>query len=105
VKTKHNPIFWKRSTTNKGINKPRAKAPVPREHAASSQAAIAPNGGSNAGSRKASTQKVPTTPTAVTPQYKSPAPAASDNATAAPATKRSYKAPRGRGQAAPVKSA
>jgi hypothetical protein len=105
VKTKHNPIFWKRSTTNKGINKPRAKAPVPREHAASSQAAIVPNGGSNAGSRKASTQKVPTTPTAVTPQYKSPAPAAPDNATAAPATKRSYKAPRGRGQAAPVKSA
>jgi hypothetical protein len=105
VKTKHNPIFWKRSTTQKGINKPRGKALVPREHAASSQAVIAPNGGSNAGSRKASTQKVPTALTAATPQHKSPAPAASDNATAAPATKRSYKAPRGRGQTAPVNSA
>jgi hypothetical protein len=96
VKTKHNPIFWKRGAPNKGINKPRGKAPVPREHAASSQAPIAPNGGSNAGPRKPSTQKVPTAPTAATP-------VASDNA-AAPAPKRSYKAPRGRGQTAPVKS-
>lgn len=104
VKTKHNPIFWKKSLPNKGINKPRAKPTIPREYAASSQTSTAPNGSSNAGSKKTSSQKVPTASTTATPQYKSPAPTASDNAT--PASKRGgFKAPRGRGQNAPVKSA
>lgn len=102
VKTKHNPIFWKRSGPSKGINKPRSKVALPKENnTANPQVSTVPNGGSNAGSRKASSQKVPTTSTAATPQYKSPAPTVSDNT--APASKRSFKAPRGRGQA-PVKS-
>jgi hypothetical protein len=102
LKTKHNPIFWKRSGPSKGITKSRAKAAVPKENVANPQVSTAPNGGSNAGSRKVSSQKVPTASTAMTPQYKSPAPVVSDNA--APVSKRGgFKAQRGRGQA-PVKS-
>ena len=103
VKTKHNPIFWKRSGPSKGTTKPRAKAALPKENVASPQASTVPNGGSNASSRKASAQKVPAATTAATPQYKSPTPVVPENA--APASKRGgFKVPRGRGQA-PLKSA
>ena len=103
VKTKHNPIFWKRSGPSKGFTKPRTKAAIPKENIANPQMSSAPNGSTSAGSRKASSQKVPTASNAATPQYKSPAPVVPDNA--APASKRGgFKAARGRGQA-PVKSA
>jgi hypothetical protein len=102
VKTKHNPIFWKKSGSSKGITKPRAKAAFPKENVANPQVPTASNGGSGAGSRKASSQKTPTVSNVATPQHKSPAPVVPDNA--APVSKRGgFKAPRGRGQA-PIKS-
>ncbi|GAB7330990.1 hypothetical protein MBLNU13_g02495t2 [Cladosporium sp. NU13] len=102
VKTKHNPIFWKKSGPSKGTTKPRAKAAFPKENVANLQASTAPNSGSNAGSRKVSSQKTPTASAAATPQHKSPAPVVPD--TAAPVSKRGgFKASRGRGQA-PIKS-
>jgi hypothetical protein len=102
VKTKHNPIFWKKSGPSKGITKPRAKAPFSKENVANPQVSTAPNGGSNPSSRKPSSQKTPTASTVATPQHKSPAPVVPD--TAAPVSKRGgFKAPRGRGQA-PIKS-
>jgi hypothetical protein len=93
VKTKHNPIFWKRTGQSKAFSKPKAKAPVPKDSSVNSP----PSG---AGSRKASSQKVLTGSN--TPTHKSPAPVASDSA--AP-RKGPPKAPRGRGQNAPVKTA
>lgn len=96
VKTKHNPIFWKRTGQNKAFSKPKAKAPVPKDSGVNSP----PSGGPAAGSRKASSQKVLTGSN--TPTHKSPAPAASDSA--AP-RKGPPKAPRGRGQNASVKTA
>ena len=102
VKTKHNPIFWKKSGPSKGITKPRAKAALPKENITNPQVSTATSGGPNAGSRKASSQKTPTASTAATPQHRSPAQVVSDNA--APVSKRGgFKAPRGRGQA-PIKS-
>jgi len=102
VKTKHNPIYWKRSGPSKGVSKPRVKSAFPKENFANPQVSTVPNGGSNAGSRKASSQKTPTASNVATPQHKSPAPAVSDNA--APTSKRGgFKGPRGRGQA-PIKS-
>jgi hypothetical protein len=102
VKTKHNPIFWKKSGPSKGITKPRAKAPFSKENVANPQVSTAPNGVSNPGSRKPSSQKTPTASTVATPQHKSPASVVPD--TAAPVSKRGgFKAPRGRGQA-PIKS-
>jgi len=102
VKTKHNPIYWKRSGPSKGVSKPKAKSAFTKENVANPQVSTVPNGGTNAGSRKASSQKTPTASNVATPQHKSPAPAVSDNA--APASKRGgFKAPRGRGQA-PIKS-
>jgi hypothetical protein len=92
VKTKHNPIFWKRTGQNKTFSKPKAKAPVTKESGMTSPT-------SGAGSRKASSQKVLTGSN--TPN-KSPAPAASDSA--AP-RKGPPKAPRGRGQNVPLKTA
>lgn len=103
VKTKHNPIFWKRSNSGKGFTKPRPKAPFSKENNMSSPMSTAPNGGPNADSKKAGTMKAPITSNA-TVQHKPSTPAVPDNA--APASKRGshYKAPRGRGQNAPVKS-
>jgi len=98
VKTKHNPIFWKRTGQNKALSKPKAKAPVPKESGMNSPT----SGGLAAGSRKASSQKVLTGSNTPTTQQKSPAPAASDSA--AP-RKGLPKAPKGRGQNAPVKTA
>lgn len=102
VKTKHNPIFWKRTGQNKAFNKPKAKAPIPKESGMNSPASTAPNSGPVTSSRKASSQKVLTGSNTSTPQHKSPAPAATDSA--AP-RKGPPKAPRGRGQNAPVKTA
>jgi hypothetical protein len=102
VKTKHNPIFWKRTGQSKAFSKPKAKAPIPKDSGANSPASTAPGSGPTAGSRKASNQKVLTGSNTSTPQQKSPAPAALDNA----APRRGPpKAPRGRGQNAPVKTA
>jgi hypothetical protein len=102
VKTRHNPIFWKRNGANKGVNKLKPKTVIPREASVNSQASTAPNGVPNAGSRKASSQKVPVSLTTATPQYKSQASTTTDNV--APTGKRGFKSPRGRGQNAPVKS-
>jgi hypothetical protein len=102
VKTKHNPIFWKRNGQNKAFNKPKAKAPIPKDSGANSPASAAPSSGPAAGSRKASGQKVLTGPNTSTPQQKSPAPVAQDSAVP---RRGPPKAPRGRGQNAPVKTA
>lgn len=105
VKTKHNPIFWKRSNNGKGFSKPRpSKAPFSKENNTSPPVSTAPNGGPNADSRKAGSLKAPIPSNATVAQHKSSPPAVPDNA--APAGKRGshFKAPRGRGQNAPVKS-
>lgn len=102
VKTKHNPIFWKRVGQGKGASKPRAKAVAAKENTANSAPNAAPSG-SNAGSRKASSQKVSTVST---PQQKSPAP--TPPAAQAPANGKrgpNSKGPKGRGHNVPIKSA
>lgn len=103
VKTRHNPIFWKRGGQGKGINKAKAKVAIPKTSGAQSPVSAAPNSGSNAGSRKPSSQKVSTVWSTSTPQQKSPTLAATDSA--APNAGKRFKPSRGRGQNAPAKSA
>lgn len=102
VKTKHNPIFWRRTGLNKGTHKPKTKTVAAKETGVITPNSTVPNSASNAGSRKASSQKVSA---ASTPQQKSPTPGATDNAASA-GSKRgfSFKAAKGRGPNASVKS-
>ena len=102
VKTKHNPIFWKRTGQNKAFSKPKGKAPISKENGANSPVSAAPTNGPTAGSRKASSQKALIGSSNAASQQKSPAPVPSDNAAQ---RKGPPKASRGRGQNAPVKTA
>lgn len=97
VKTKHNPIFWRRSGPYKGPNKPKAKVTNGKDSQASTQASTAQI---STAPKKNGSQK----PSAAsTPQQKSPAPATTENP-ASGGSKRGGKVQKGRAQTSSVKS-